>query len=138
PARQRRRGSVSVRRRPRPRYPPALSPTIPRLRERAPRPVSGSPAAGPPTRRRPSRGVCTARSQPDDAIFGERPEDQDSRWPGSPLFCPDVKKVTLEQAKRYALAAQGFGDARPTGKVGVRHFRKILNRIGVVQLDSVN
>lgn len=57
---------------------------------------------------------------------------------GIAAILPEVKRVTLEQAKRYALAAQGFGDARPTGKVGSRHFRKILNKIGVVQLDSVN
>ncbi len=47
-------------------------------------------------------------------------------------------RITREQAKRYALAAQGFGDARPTGRVDARHYRKVVNRLAMVQLDSVN
>lgn len=49
-----------------------------------------------------------------------------------------MRRLTRDQAKRYALAAQGFTEGRPEGKVDVRHYRKVLDRIGVVQLDSVN
>lgn len=49
-----------------------------------------------------------------------------------------MRRLTRDQAKRYALAAQGFTDGRPAGKVDVRHYRRALDRIGVVQLDSVN
>ncbi|HDH26807.1 MAG TPA: winged helix-turn-helix domain-containing protein [Actinobacteria bacterium] len=46
--------------------------------------------------------------------------------------------MTDAQARRIALRAQGFTDTAPTGRVDVRHFRRVVRRTGVVQLDSVN
>ena len=45
--------------------------------------------------------------------------------------------ISVEVARRIALNAQGFGEARPR-RADVRQIRKAVERAGVVQLDSVN
>ena len=42
------------------------------------------------------------------------------------------------QARRLAIHATGLGERRPPGRVDLRHLRKVLQRVHVVQLDSVN
>jgi uncharacterized protein len=46
--------------------------------------------------------------------------------------------MSRRDARRVALAAQGFTDPRPRGRVDRRHFRRVLGRLATVQLDSVN
>jgi hypothetical protein len=46
--------------------------------------------------------------------------------------------LSAAEARRVALAAQGFARARPTGRVDRRHVRRLLGDIGLVQIDSVN
>ena len=50
---------------------------------------------------------------------------------------PDIQ-LSAAQARRAALAAQGLTVARPRGRVDVRHIRRALDALGIVQLDSVN
>ncbi|MGH8947201.1 MAG: winged helix-turn-helix domain-containing protein [Acidimicrobiia bacterium] len=49
-----------------------------------------------------------------------------------------MRRLNIDQARRFALAAQGITDGRANGRVDVRHFRKVLGQLGLVQLDSVN
>ncbi|WP_298804347.1 crosslink repair DNA glycosylase YcaQ family protein [uncultured Pseudokineococcus sp.] len=46
--------------------------------------------------------------------------------------------LTAAQARRTALAAQGFADRRPPGAPTMRHVQRVLDRVGLLQLDSVN
>ncbi|MDT5048403.1 MAG: uncharacterized protein QOG75_4291 [Mycobacterium sp.] len=47
-------------------------------------------------------------------------------------------RVTAAQARRIAVAAQGFSEPRPGGPVTRAHLRRLISRIQVLQLDSVS
>ena len=45
--------------------------------------------------------------------------------------------LSIDDARRLALAAQGFGEPRPR-KPGPRHLAAIIRRLGLLQIDFVN
>ena len=48
-----------------------------------------------------------------------------------------IERISLPAARRIALAAQGFGAKRPT-QPGTAHVRRLLDRVHLYQIDSVN
>ncbi len=63
--------------------------------------------------------------------------------PGSSSTEPDpgsssTERFTVLQARRIALAAQGFTRSRPVGPVTSTHLRRTVRRLGFFQIDSVN
>jgi hypothetical protein len=51
---------------------------------------------------------------------------------------PISGSITVGQARRAALAAQGFAEARPASGVTRRHLGRLTDRLRLLQLDSVN
>lgn len=48
------------------------------------------------------------------------------------------ESISLKQARRLALAAQGFNRKAAAGPIKARHVTQLIERLGVVQIDSVN
>jgi uncharacterized protein YcaQ len=49
-----------------------------------------------------------------------------------------MERLSAATARRVALAAQGFGEPRPVGRIDRRHARRLFQHVQLVQIDSVN
>ena len=49
-----------------------------------------------------------------------------------------MRRLSAPAARRIALAAQGFAEPRPQGRIDTRHIRRVIDRVGLLQLDSVS
>jgi len=48
-------------------------------------------------------------------------------------------RLSQAQARRIAIVAQGLADPRPApGEATTRHIQRVINRVGIIQIDSVN
>jgi uncharacterized protein len=48
-----------------------------------------------------------------------------------------AESISRAEARRITLAAQGFSVPRPAGRIDRRHLQKVMNRLHLLQLDSV-
>jgi uncharacterized protein len=53
-------------------------------------------------------------------------------------LAPTRASLSAAEARRLALATQGFADPHPNRDAGGRDLRRVLNRIALLQIDSVN
>lgn len=49
-----------------------------------------------------------------------------------------VRRLSLSDARRVAIAAQGLDAPRPTGTITTRDVRRVIHRLGLLQIDSVS
>jgi uncharacterized protein YcaQ len=49
-----------------------------------------------------------------------------------------TEKLSAAAARRIALAAQGFANGRPDRRITAGHVRRTIDRLGLLQIDSVN
>ena len=56
----------------------------------------------------------------------------------SPPWATSRRRLTASEARRVALAAQGFDRPRPAGRVDARHLRRVIRQLGLLQIDFVN
>jgi uncharacterized protein YcaQ len=45
--------------------------------------------------------------------------------------------LRADQARRIALAAQGFDRPRPVGRIDIRHVRRVIDHVDLLQIDAV-
>jgi uncharacterized protein YcaQ len=55
-----------------------------------------------------------------------------------PAELPTQQHLTLKQARRVALVAQGFNGRQPPAMFKSSHVTQLIERLGVLQIDSVN
>jgi len=55
-----------------------------------------------------------------------------------PAELPIQHALSLKQARRLALSAQGFNSRQPPATITSRHVTQLIERLGVLQIDSVN
>src|SRR4051812_41917519 len=51
---------------------------------------------------------------------------------------PRLSRLSIAEARRMALAAQGFHRPRPDRPITARDIRAVIRRLGLIQIDFVN
>jgi uncharacterized protein YcaQ len=81
---------------------------------------------------------ASARNQPDVAAADLGPPEPVPAVTGNGARALPTR-LTKSQARRIAIAAQGFGVSRPApGTATARHIQRVIDTVGIVQIDSVN
>ena len=49
-----------------------------------------------------------------------------------------MRRLSIEEVRRVAIASQGLAAPRPAGNPNLGHLRRVIQKMGVLQIDSVN
>src|SRR3954447_392052 len=91
---------------------------------------------------RPARGATAAGARAEGKVWRNRGAwrsgEDGGRGRDGGLMPRRLESLSPAEARRLALAAQGFGRPRPSGPVDAGHVSRLLDRLGLVQIDSVS
>jgi uncharacterized protein YcaQ len=68
----------------------------------------------------------------------QRSSQRKGRDRAQEILVSALERLSAPEARRIALAAQGFADPKPKSEPGRAQLKRVFDRVGLIQIDSVN